>query len=223
VIVDKNRLWVIGAVLVIGAVVVLGWILGISPKLTEAAANDEQQQTALAQNAVYEAQVAMLKGQFEDIGALKADLTKIQLAVPGAAEIPAVVAEFTQIAGAAQVGLSSLTVSEAQAYDPALAAASPVAAVPADAATPAPAVANPAVVAGLDSRIAPTNFITIPLTVTVDGSYDGVLDFVSGLQHGSRLVLVNAVSITEPASGSVTGTITALVYVLLNPSTPTAQ
>ena len=45
-----------------------------------------------------------------------------------------------------------------------------------------------------------------------------MLDFISGLQQGERLVTVNAfgTTATADAPGMVTGTITALIYVLLS-------
>ncbi|KGJ82348.1 hypothetical protein GY21_00835 [Cryobacterium roopkundense] len=222
---DKNRLWVIGAVLVIGAVVVLGWGLGISPKLTELRAYEAERDTTMAQNAVYEAQIVALKAQFEDIDALRDDLSDVQLAVPGAAEIPGLVTQLTAIAATSQVVVSAFTPNDAQAYDPALLAVTapvePSTTVPAPttgagavAVADAVAVAEPTV----DPRITATNFVAIPISITVDGPYDNVLDFVSGLQYGQRLVMVTAVSTTVPTpEGTVSGTITALVYVLLDP------
>lgn len=214
---DKNRLWVIGAVIVIGAIVVLGWLLGISPKLSEVRANESQRDTTLAQNAAYEAQIVSLKREFENIDALKGDLSDIQQAVPSAAEIPALVAELNSIAASSQVVISGFTENDAQAFDPALLAVA-VPAAPTTAAD-APKAAADTATTSVDPRITATNFVAIPLSITVDGPYNAVLDFVSGLQHGRRLVMVNAVSTTVPtAEGTVTGTLTAFVYVLLDPT-----
>ncbi|KFF58246.1 hypothetical protein JF66_19960 [Cryobacterium sp. MLB-32] len=237
---DKNRLWVIGAVLVIGAIVVLGWLLGISPKLSEVSAHESERDSTLVQNAAYEAQIVTLKQQFEQITELKGDLATIQEAVPTAAEIPALIAELNSVAAESQVVLSGFTQNDAQAYDPTLLAVEvPAAAAPAAGATststPAPTtaagaaeVAANAATAGVaganavptvDPRLTPTNFVAIPVSITVDGPYDNVLGFVSGLQHGRRLIMVTAVSTTVPTpAGSVTGTVTALVYVLLDPN-----
>ncbi|TFD51821.1 hypothetical protein E3T43_16210 [Cryobacterium sp. Hh7] len=241
---DKNRLWVIGALLVIGAIVGLGWLLGISPKLSEVRLAEADRDTTLAQNAAYELQVLALKKQFENIDELTDDLSAIQLAVPSSAEIPALIDEFNAIAAGSQVVISAFRQNDAQAFDPALlVVAAPTAAAPpsaptseatpspapseaADAATEAATAAGAVPAAGVDPRLTPANFIAIPLSITVTGRYDSVLDFVSGIQHGRRLVLINALS-TVPTvdvavvSGTVTGTITALVYVLLDPNTET--
>ncbi|TFD50756.1 hypothetical protein E3T46_10560 [Cryobacterium sp. Hh11] len=243
---DKNRLWVIGALLVIGAIVGLGWLLGISPKLSEVRLAEADRDTTLAQNAAYELQVLALKKQFENIDELTDDLSAIQLAVPSSAEIPALIDEFNAIAASSQVVISAFRQNDAQAFDPALlVVAAPTAAAPppaptseatpspapseaadaaTDAATEAATAAGAVPAAGVDPRLTPANFIAIPLSLTVTGRYDSVLDFVSGIQNGRRLVLINALS-TVPTvdvavvSGTVTGTITALVYVLLDPNT----
>lgn len=226
---DKNRLWVIGAVLVIGAIVVLGWVLGISPKLTEVRTAQADRETTVAQNAVYEAQIETLKKQFEGIDALKDDLSDIQRAVPMAAEIPSFVAELNAVAETSQVAITGFTQNDAQAYDPALlVVAEPIDTEPSEPSEPSPTptpapssgtdTAEVPAVGGVDPRITPTNFVAIPISITVGAPYTNVLDFISGIQHGSRLVMVNAVSTSVPAlDGTVTGTITALVYVLLDP------
>ena len=48
---DKNRLWIIGAVVVMVAIVALGWVVAIQPQLDAAAAADAQRATVDATNA----------------------------------------------------------------------------------------------------------------------------------------------------------------------------
>jgi len=212
----------IGGVMLIGAIVVLGWGLGISPKLNEASATGAEWETTIAENALHEAQIVTLKKQFEQVAGLRADLSDIQQAVPGSAQMPALVAQFDSAAVGSGVVIADFTTSDAQAYDPALlnvvAPTGGVSAVPTTAGDAAAAVEATAV-GGVDPRITATNFVAIPLSITVDGPYDNVLDFVSGVQNVRRLVTVTAVSTTVPNEvGIVTGTITALVYVLLDPN-----
>lgn len=233
--VDKNRLWIIGTVLVIGAIVVLGWGLGIAPKLTEVSTAQDELASAISENAVHEVQGEALKQQFEGLGALQDDLAALQLSVPSSAESPALIAELGALSEASQVVISSISHNDAQAYDPLLAGVTPDAAA---ATTESGAVEGVDPVAGasagtvVDPRITATNFAAIPVTIIVDGSAAGVLDFVSGIQHGERLIMVTAVTISEPTAdagaatdtgavpgaGVVTGTITAFVYVLTVPT-----
>ena len=250
---DRNRLWVLGAVLLIGATAVLGWTLGISPKLTQASVADADRAAIETQNSAYEAQVATLKKQFEGIGDLKSNLAALRLAVPSAAEIPAFITQLDAIGQQHQVTLTDIKVNDAQLYVPVAAAAStaPSAvapgtadATPAAGGTPPPAAAAPVVptVAEAAAALAPkpsalvtaANFVYVPVTLTIDGSYGNVLDFIEGLQKGTRLVLVTTFS-TSPAvapapveaedtsagtvpgaSDAVTATISAIVYVLLD-------
>nr|WP_276512163.1 type 4a pilus biogenesis protein PilO [Cryobacterium roopkundense] len=209
--------------------------------MSEVRAHSAERETTLAQNAAYEAQIVSLKKQFEDIDSLKADLSDIVQAVPASAQMPALLGELNQVAASSQVVISAFTANDAQAYDPALLAVVDTAVVAPEATpTPAPSAATDAdavaanavtagvagvgSVGGVDPRITPSNFIAIPISITVDAPYDNVLDFVSGVQSRQRLVLVTAVSTTVPTvEGSVTGTITAFVYVLLDSNAEAAE
>lgn len=259
---DRNRLWVLGAVLLIGATGVLGWMLGISPKFSEAKAADEERATVEAQNVDYEAQLATLKDQFDSIGDLKSDLAALQLAVPSAADIPAFVTQLDAISQQHQITLTDITVNDAQPYVPVVVAApvaAPVAgpvaadAAPAAESTPVPTAAAPVpptpgdVAAALAPKPSPlvttANFVSVPISLTVDGNYGNVLDFLEGLQKGTRLVMVTtfstkaavvaqtapaeaggkAVAAAPVASDLVTANISALIYVLIDPPAPAAS
>lgn len=224
---DKNRLWVIGAVLLIGAIAVLGWVLAISPKLAQAQVTEESLAAAVSENAAYEAQAETFKKQFENLDALQDDLAAVQEAVPNSAQIPAAIDEIGAIAGASQVSISSIIHNEAQAFDP-VAVGAPAAVATTDAATQTDASATGAPAAAtapvIDPRITATTFAAIPVVIVVDGSGPAGLDFVSGLQNAARLFAVTSVS-TEPAApetGSVTTTISALMYVYADSTILTA-
>jgi hypothetical protein len=87
------------------------------------------------------------------------------------------------------------------------------------------AVAAPDVVT--DPLITSSNFIVIPVSVSVDGSDEQALAFTSGVQNGSRLFLVNSIGTgstqgettetdpaTTPASGASTWTLAGFIFVL---------
>ena len=219
---SMNRLWVFGAVLLMGLVLVFGWTLGISPKLSEAGVAKADRASVETQNAAFEIQLGALKKQYENIGDLRAELAAVHLAVPGGADMPAFVGQLDGIAQTHEVTLSTIKVGDAQPYDPlAVAAPLPAEAAPAEGDEPAatataePAVAPPVV----NDRIDADNFVAVPISLTVDGSYDNVLDFIDGLQTGKRLVMVHKFTTSAAgASESVTATIDAFVYVLLDTS-----
>ena len=226
---NVNRLWVLGAVLLMSVVALIGWSLGISPKLGEARDATAERVAVEAQNTSYELQLATLKQQFESIDGLRVDLADLRESVPQGANIPKFVGQLDSIALQNTVKLTAITVSDAQSYAAALATtAAPEAAPPAEgaaaAAVPAEGTAAGATAAA-DAAVpvAPVvtpadNLIAIPISLSVEGGYQNVLDFISGLQQGERLVTVSAFGTTASADapGMVTGTITALIYVLLN-------
>jgi Tfp pilus assembly protein PilO len=234
--VDKNRLWVIGAILVMVAIIAAGWFLGIQPQLATAAAADQSRSTTQVQNTVNETLLASLKKDYSNIGTLKTQLASLQDSVPESAEISAFVTELDALAGAHQATVTAITVADAKAYAP------PVAAVPAPApgatATPAPtpsptaAPVAPAAPVGTlrvtNPKITAANFVAIPVQLSITGQYSNVLDFVNGLQMGPRLFLVTSLSITTPAAtakttgSSVESNIGGFIYVLLQKGTTAA-
>ena len=208
---NVNRLWVIGAVLLMTVTALMGWSLGIAPKLGES--RDAMAERALVetQNASYELQLAALKEQFEGIDGLRVDLADLRQAVPQGANIPQFVGQLDSIAVQNAVALTSITVSDAQTY------VAPVATAPAPVSASEDAAATDATADATTDATA-ENLIAVPVSLSVEGGYQNVLDFINGLQQGDRLVTVSAFSTgsAADASGTVTGTVTALIYVLLN-------
>lgn len=236
---NMNRMWVLGAALLIGIVAVLGWMLGISPKLSEAKEAKAQQTTVETQNADLEAQLVTLKKQFESIDDLRGELADLRESVPSDPDMAAFVGQLDTMAEKHRVTLTQITVSDAQPYVPVIAApaAEPApaqgaatgdaAAAPVDAAAAAAAAAEAAAAAVVPAPVVnplvtAQNFVAVPISVEVDGRYDDVLAFVAGLQEGKRLVMVTTFKTSEEEdSGNVTGTITAFVYVLIDPNAAT--
>lgn len=232
---NKNRLWIIGSVLVMVVVLVGGVLLGVQPQLAAAAAANEQRATVEASNAGQAAVLEQLKKDFEGIDTLKAELAPLSASVPSGTRMPAFVKQLDALAGSTSVTLDGFTVSDAAPYTP-VAAPAAVADPAADAdpgADPAAApAATPAegqtLVAGLppvtSDQITTENFASLSVTVTVTGSYANALDFVNGLQNGERLFLVTGLTTTakdatnEESGPQVTAAITGLVYVLVPPA-----
>ncbi|MBX0301791.1 hypothetical protein K2F54_17645 [Cryobacterium sp. 1639] len=223
---DRNRLWLIGGVLVIGVAVVVGWFLGIAPQLQVAHDTRLERVAVEEQNVAFEARLASLEEQFAGIGDLEDELTELRQAVPGAGELPDFVRQVTAIADEHQVSVTSIALSDAQPFvtpeapeatDPAAEAVTDNAAAGTAAdATVAPATTVPA------AALSPEVFLAVPVTVTVDGDNDGALAFVQGLQFGDRVITVTNLSVqplaAEDADGTVTATISGLIYVLLDAS-----
>ncbi|MEC5152208.1 hypothetical protein [Cryobacterium sp. GrIS_2_6] len=220
---DKNRIWVIGSVVVMVAVLAIGLLLGIQPQLAAVATADQARAAVEASNAGQAAVLAKLKSDYAGIDALKAELVPLQASVPSGTEMPSFVTQLDALAGSKSVTLTGMTVSDAVPY----AAPAALASTGTDSATTGtPAAVMPVT----NAQITATTFASLAVSITVTGSYAHALDFISGLQSGQRLYLVTGIT-TAPlaadsttdsktsATGDITATITGLVYVLVPPAT----
>lgn len=212
---NKNRMWVIGAVLVMVVTMAGGWLIGIAPQLTTVASAHGDRVTVIAANNRNAIFLAKLKRDYENIDALKNQVSTLQESVPTAADVSSFVTELNSLANARKVTLKSITVSDAKAYIPTTQAAA--------------AKTTPSGSPQTNPKITSTNFVTIPVTIGVTGDYGKVLDFVNDVQLGRRLFLVSTLSsmgatdskgakgnpTTSGGSQRVDSTITGYMYVLI--------
>ena len=85
---DKNRLWLIGSILVMALIVAGGWVVGVQPQLA-AIADAETQKAAVDDTNARNAQVlAQLKKDSADLPTLKAKLAELAASVPDGSSIP---------------------------------------------------------------------------------------------------------------------------------------
>jgi len=223
----RNRLWNIVAVMLMVAIAAGGWFLGVDPQLAAARTADEQRETVEAQNEATRLAITRLIADEKDLPTLQAQLVELQRSVPLDAGVSEFIDDLNNLAVASGVTVSNLTVDPAQQYvaPESAAAAAPAddPAEPADDAAAADPLAPPAVTNPL---VTSANFILIPISIDTTGSYVQVVDFVSGLQNGPRLFLVNtfaSASTSEEVAGEVTGSITGYIYVLLDQYDPEAR
>lgn len=213
---NKNRMWVIGAILTMVVTVAAGWLIGIAPQLAVAASANNDRANVMAANTRNEILLAKLKRDYQNIDALKNQVSILQNSVPTTADVSSFVTELNSLANARKITLKSITVSDAKAYTPSTQAAA--------------AKTTPSSSPQTNPKITATNFVTIPVQIGVTGDYGRVLDFVNDVQLGRRLFLVSALSSTgstnsKGAKGSPTASggsqrvdssITGYMYVLLN-------
>lgn len=205
---DKNRLFVIGAALAIAVIVLFGWTVGVQPQLAAAVAADQESKAVQVKNAASADVLAGLKKDFANLGQLKKQRDDLRKAVPSGHDMSAFIGEIHSLEVGRGVTLTSLTVTDGQAYVPPKSAA-PAAATKTAAPAPSPAATTPP---------APDGFIVMPIQLSVTGPYVKVLDFVQGMQTGTRLVLVTAFSSSAAGpSKDVTASIGGFAYVLSGP------
>lgn len=224
----RNRLNMLLAVVAMVVVALAGFFLGVQPHLAQAASDRTDQVSVDATNRTTAAELARLKDRAKSLPAMKAELAELTTSVPSSANMSSFYGAVDGVAARAGVKVSAITTSDALAYT-APAAASTAAgtedssASATDEATPEPTAASTGAATApvTDPAISTANFSAIPVSVSVDGSFDQALSFVGGMQDGARLFLVTTVSSsisqdsTDPAAAAATTwTFGGYVYVL---------
>lgn len=226
---DKQRLVIAGVGVAILVVLGLGFVFGVQPQLSAASAASDQAATIQANNQTSEAQLAKLKQDYSNIDQFSGQLSDLKRSIPASPSLDELLADLRSLAASTGTTISGFNPGQAVAYTP---PAAPVTAAPtagstaSPSPTPTPTAAAPAKPQApkttTNSLITASNFVAIPLTISVTGTTDGAIAFLGALQHGSRLVLVTGFSGSEDKSGGASGaaasgatwTINGLVYVL---------
>ncbi|SEB40724.1 hypothetical protein SAMN04489806_0464 [Paramicrobacterium humi] len=231
---DKTKLWILGGAIIMIATLAGGWFVGAQPQLAAIADTEAQTRTIEAQNQATQVAIVQLKGDYDNIDQFRSGLEKLRESIPSDAAMPTFLTHVDALAARAGTTLVGITVDQAQPYTKPQ-SATPATAAPADPAAPesadGPATASddsatdpaatddkdPAPVIASDSRITADNFVAIPISIDVRGSYAQALSFTSALQHGSRLFLVTELSTDENSENpaELDAHISGYAYVLL--------
>jgi Tfp pilus assembly protein PilO len=209
-----HQLKVLITMVLMVAVVAGGWTLGVQPALASAFAAESARTDVRSQNDAIRAEVAALQVAQAELPALEADLATLNVSIPVTDDSSALIDGIHDLARAADVVVDGITLEGPQPYAP------PQAAATTDAAgeTAVETTVDP-LQPTTDSRITPANFVLVPVTVAVSGSFGDVLDFVRGVQTGPRLFLVNKLSSATDAEGDgskVSASVGGFVYALLD-------
>ncbi|PZE32664.1 hypothetical protein [Curtobacterium sp. MCLR17_055] len=233
----RNRLNMLLAVVAMVVVALAGFFLGVQPHLAQAASDRTDQVSVDATNRTTAAELARLKDRAKSLPAMKAELAELTTSVPSSANMSSFYGAVDGVAARAGVKVSAITTSDAVAYTAPVAASTAAgtegsSASATDEATPEPTAASTGAATGpvTDPAISAANFSAIPVSVSVDGSFDQALSFVGGMQDGARLFLVTTVSSsisqdsTDPAAAAATTwTFGGYVYVLTADSDTAAK
>jgi hypothetical protein len=213
-----NRLWIFGAVVLSIAIIALGYFVGVVPKLAEADAASAQRQSTDQQNAATEISLAKLRGQYNELPQLTAQLAALQVAIPATPDTYSFAILLGSYAAQTGVTVSSVTASEAVAFDAPATPADPAAPAATTTATPPPA--DPAAPADAAAPATTTStgpaagqLYTVQVVITVKGSGANVLAFTRMVQEGPRLFLGSELTFSgdggaassTPASGAPQG------------------
>lgn len=213
----KKGSWIGATVFGSVIIVVASWFLAINPTLSAASDVRAQTEQVKSQNDALALKVAKLKADFAKLDDYKAQLGAIRKQIPTDAQLSDYLRQLDAIAAAHTVTVTTVTPGTPTAVV-AKAPAAPVAQptpAPSASATPAPTSAgtDPSAAAtgsgtstGSAASGIPAGFTSIPMSVTVLGSYDNTLAFLSDLQTATpRLFLVSGFTGTGQQDAAASG------------------
>jgi Tfp pilus assembly protein PilO len=199
-----TQIWGLITVIVVIGALAAGWFLGVSPQLTAQAQAESQRQAALVQNDGIRATIAKLEKEQDNLPTYEKRSSELELAIPSDLEGAAFIRSLNDLATATGVTIEQISINEVVPYS------APGKSGQASEFAPDPVT---------DSRITADNFLIVPISLSVSGGWNEVLQFTHGVQTGQRLVLVTKVSTTGDGS-TFTTTLEGGMYVLIRPQAP---
>jgi hypothetical protein len=253
---DRQRLVIAGVGLAIALVIALGYLFGIQPQLGAASAASDQTASIAAGNQASQATLDKLKKDYANRSQFAGQLTALQRSIPSSPDLDSFLVEVNALAQQTGVTISGVAPTDAVAYAPPAAPSAPTTSPTSGSSstptpTPTPAAAAPSAPQAPHTATNPlinaSNFIAIPVKISVKGTTAAAILFLGALQRGDRLALVTGFSGSEseatptgPAgagaargagsagagaatgsAGTATYSVDALVYVLATPSQTT--
>lgn len=191
--VTRILLWVFGAVGVAVLVLVTGWFRLVSPERDEAADLRSQHEQQVSENADLRAELASLRRLEQQLPAQRARLAELAEALPDDPRLPTLIRTLTATAASAGADLTTIAPGL-----PLVVGTTKAAGVP-RATTPARGGA-----AGADSQ---ATLQSVPLGLTLSGTYAEVTRFLHLLEKVDRSFVVNGFTLGR--SGSVASTFTS--------------
>lgn len=228
---NRDKIWIVASAIVMIGVLALGWFVGVQPQLAAKASTDAQRATVDAQNESTTSVIAKLKGDFATIDEWRERLEELRASIPADAQLPLFVKQLDDLASSSATVITGIAIADAIPYTPPATTETGAAAEgdeeadgsdsgdseTEDATEPAPTEpAAPDIFT--DARITGSNFVAIPIGIQLIGTYADALDFVSELQHGTRLFLVTTLTTEENSDDPalVDATIAGYAYALID-------
>jgi Tfp pilus assembly protein PilO len=205
--------WLIGAVVIVLIIVAAGYFLAISPEHSHAARLRTQVSAQDQTNQGLKSQIQVLQDQTQGVAVEQARVAAISNELPPTENVASYVRALVLAAKTAGVDLMSITpgaTGTVTAAAAAPAAAAPVATASAAAGGTAPS-AQKNTTTGTTAVTTPTTAVsgtalsTTALTLSVNGSYFQVQQFLSQLEKLPRATIVTGVTLTPGAPLTATG------------------
>lgn len=208
----KTKQWAALTAVLVLLILAAGWFLLVSPKRSAATALNATAAKQEQDNATVRTQIAALKAQALDLPKKQARLTEISARMPDNPALPSLIRALSDAADKANVDLMSLSPS-------------------------APVALTAAVPATVGLATPPVAVQQIPLALTVQGKFFQMEQFLSNLESLPRAFVVTTLGVapaggsgpaaaapaapaagaaaggaTAPPVGSLTGTVSAMVF-----------
>src|SRR5664280_2848666 len=197
----KTKQWAALTAVLVLLILAAGWFLLVSPKRSATTALNATAAKQEQDNATVRTQIAALKAQALDLPKKQARLTEISARMPDNPALPSLIRALSDAADKANVDLMSLSPS-------------------------APVALTAAVPATVGLATPPVAVQQIPLALTVQGKFFQMEQFLSNLESLPRAFVVTTLGVapaapaagaaaggaTAPPVGSLTGTVSAMVF-----------
>lgn len=167
---------VIAAMLVVAALAVAFWMLALSPKREEAAELGDQVEQVEASLAAHRAEVAEAEEAREQFSSDYQKLVVLGKAVPGDDDTASLLVQMTGISADAGVSFRNIKLNSAAGSGEEAPAPAP-----ASSGTPVSATEASASLLPLGASIGPAGLAVMPYTLTFDGSFFEIADFINGI------------------------------------------
>lgn len=207
---SKTAGWIAGTAVLAALVAAGAWFVVIQPTLADA---ETQRQTASDQrdhNDVLKMQIAKLKAEYAHIDDYRNEIADLRTKIPTVGDLAEVTREIQTTATAAGVTISVLEPGTPAEFAPPATAAEPTPTpTPTDTASSSDAQDTSPDSSASTSTQAETGvsgMYTIPLSVTVLGTYDQTVSFLDALQQQMpRLFVIQGLNLVSQKEGGAQG------------------
>jgi Tfp pilus assembly protein PilO len=202
------RIWVIAAVAAVVAVVAGGWFIGVQPQLAAAATTSQNATGVEAQNRATMLKLARLTKAAAKVDSMKVENETLLKAVPTILKPNTFIRRITEVAALDGVEVKIVSPDAAVPYAPP-ASMTAAGSAPVGGGAPAPVLAK------TDPMITAANFTVVPVTTTVTGTADSVLQFTHDIQNDQRTFAVTGLELTkDDKTSTVTAMLSGDIYTL---------
>lgn len=195
----RTRQWALLTMVVVLAVLAAGWFLLVSPRQSAAAALRAQAATQSQTNDTLNAQVMALTRQARQLSAERARLALLQARIPTGPNLPTLIVQLRDAADRAGVSVVSLQPG----------APTPLTATGTTTTLPPGTTGTGSTSSSATSTPGVGSVLAIPITVTTNGGFFQLEQFLANLENLTRSFLVSSVTVATGGGGSSSGAVTS--------------